>query len=244
MRAIQKVLVEKATGKKFFVKDSNEDYHTPSGLISRKDLQSGKNEITSSSGREFYVLNPFFADLWANLQRGPQVMVQKDIGLIIAKTGLTKNWTVLDAGGGSGSLCFSLANVCKKVIVYEHNPEHYAILMKNKEMLGMKNVVLKKEDVYQGIVEKNIDLITLDLPEPWRVLTSAGKALVPGGFLVVYLPNLIQVHEFIQSVKGTTITVLETIELLERKWKIEDKIMRPEFQMLGHTGFLTFCRKL
>ena len=37
--------------------------------------------------------------------------------------------------------------------------------------------------------------------------------------------------------------VLETLELIERKWKIEDKIMRPEFQMLGHTGFLTFCRK-
>ena len=244
MRTIKKILIEKETGKKFFLKESNEDYHTSSGVITSKDLQSGKEEVISTGGKHFFVLNPSFTDLWENLHRGPQIMLQKDIGLIIAKTGLTGKWTVLDAGGGSGSLCFSLANVCKKVVVYEQNAEHHTILVKNKEMLGMKNVVLKKEDIYQGIAEKNLDLITLDLPEPWRVIASAEKALTPGGFLAVYLPNLTQVYEFIQSVKGTRLRVLETVELLERKWKIEDRIMRPEFQMLGHTGFLTFCRKL
>ncbi len=244
MRSIQRVLVEKPTGKKFFVKEITQDYHTPSGVISRKDLQAGKTEVTSGSGKKFSVLEPFFADLWENLHRGPQVMVHKDIGLIIAKTGMTKNWTVLDAGGGSGSLCFSLANLAGKVVVYEHNAEHYAILLKNKEMLGIKNVILKKEDIYRGIVEKNLHLITLDLPEPWKVIPFAEKALIQGGFLVVYLPNLLQVQEFVRSLKGTSIHILETIELLERKWKIEDAIMRPEFQMLGHTGFLTFCRRL
>ena len=39
------------------------------------------------------------------------------------------------------------------------------------------------------------------------------------------------------------LTVLETIEILERQWKIEDRIMRPEHEMLGHTAFLVFCRK-
>ena len=46
MRIIQKVLVEKATGKKFFIKDSSEDYHTSLGIITSKDLQSGKEEVT------------------------------------------------------------------------------------------------------------------------------------------------------------------------------------------------------
>ena len=71
----------------------------------------------------------------------------------------------------------------------------------------------------------------------------AEEALKTGGFLVVYVPNLTQVKPFLDAVRRSRIKVLETVELLERTWKIEDKIMRPEFEMLGHTGFLTFCRK-
>ena len=189
-------------------------------------------------------MEPSFVDLWEELQRGPQVMIQKDVGLILAKTGVNATSKVVDAGGGSGSLCFSLANVCKEVVVYEINPEHYSILVKNQKLFGLPNVVLKPADVYKGIVEQELDLITLDVPEPWKVTTHAQKALKEGGFVVVYLPNLLQMKRFIDSTARTKITVLEIIELLERKWKIEDKIMRPEFQMLGHTGFLVFGRKL
>jgi tRNA (adenine57-N1/adenine58-N1)-methyltransferase len=171
-------------------------------------------------------------------------MIQKDIGLIIAKTGADKDSKVVDAGGGSGSLCLSLAHLCKEVTSYEVNAEHFAIIQKNKELFGTKNLTLKQADVSQGVAEKEVDLITLDLPEPWKVIGTAEKALKFGGFLVVYLPNLTQVQKFIEAAKSSQINVLETVELLERKWKIEGEILRPEFQMLGHTGFLTFCRKL
>ena len=88
-----------------------------------------------------------------------------------------------------------------------------------------------------------MDLITLDLPEPWQVI-YAEKALKNGRYVVSYLPNLTQVKRFLDSLKGTSFKVLETVELLERRWAINDLIMRPEFQMLGHTGFITFCRKM
>jgi len=171
-------------------------------------------------------------------------MIQKDIGLIIAKTGINAESRIVDAGGGSGSLCFSLANIAKEVTSYEINKEHYSILQKNQQLLGLPNLILKHKDINKGIDEENINLITLDLPEPWNVITPAEKALTPGGFLVIYLPNLLQMKQFLDATRGSSIKVLETIELLERQWKIEDNIMRPEFQMLGHTGFLTFCRKL
>ena len=51
-------------------------------------------------------------------------------------------------------------------------------------------------------------------------------------------------HKFLGSVKGTSFKVLETVELLERRWVINEQIMRPDFEMLGHTGFMTFCRKI
>ncbi|MBI1968459.1 hypothetical protein HYS49_00970 [Candidatus Woesearchaeota archaeon] len=103
---------------------------------------------------------------------------------------------------------------------------------------------MKQEDIYKGIAEKELDLITLDLPEPWRVTMHAEKALKNGGFVVVYCPQINQAKQFIDSSKGTRIKIIETVELLERKWKIEGQIIRPEFEMLGHTGFLTLGRKM
>ncbi len=243
MRNIKKILIEKSTGKKYLVKDLEDNFHTSAGVIAKKDLASGKEEVKSNLGKSFYLIEPTFSDLWENLARGPQVIIQKDIGLILAKTGVNKNSNIVDAGGGSGSLCFSLANVGKEITVYENNPEHYEILQKNVKLFGLENVELKLMDISKGIAENNLDLITLDLPEPWKITLLAEKALKNGGHLVVYLPNLHQVEQFIESTAKTGIKVIETLELLERKWKIEDKIMRPEFQMLGHTGFLTFCRK-
>ncbi|MDO8655964.1 MAG: methyltransferase domain-containing protein, partial [Nanoarchaeota archaeon] len=158
--------------------------------------------------------------------------------------GINKDSEVLDAGGGSGSLCLSLANICKKVTVYEIHPEHHKVVQKNIDLSGLNNVTLKKDDIYQGIKEKELDLITLDLPEPWQVVKHAEKSLKEGGFLVIYLPNLTQMQRFLASLKGTSLKMLETVELLERKWAINEQIMRPEFQMLGHTGFMAFCRKM
>ena len=243
MRTIQKILYHPKSGKKFLVKEL-EDFSTQFGNVSAADLKSGKEEIKSNKGEKFLVLDPKFPDLWENLVRGPQVMLPKDIGLIIAKTGVNKSSNVVDAGGGSGSLCFSLANIAKEVTVYEINPEHYDILSKNKQLFNLPNITLKQDDIYKGIDEKELDLITLDLPEPWQVIKHAEKALKMGGFIVIYLPNLTQVQRFIEATNRTKIIILETVELLERKWKIEDQILRPEFQMLGHTGFMIFGRRL
>ncbi|MBU0456800.1 MAG: tRNA (adenine-N1)-methyltransferase [Nanoarchaeota archaeon] len=242
-RMIKKILIEQKTNKKFYVKDLEEDFHTSFGIIKSKEIKSKNVNIRSNKGNEFLSLNPSFADLWENLKRGPQVIIQKDIGMIIAKTGINNNSKIVDAGGGSGSLCLSLANICKEITVYEINPEHYDIIQKNINLFGILNITLKQSDVYKGIQEKDVDLITLDLPEPWQVIEHAEKALKLGGHLVIYLPNLNQVKRFIDSTKKSKIKIVETIELLERKWKISDNIMRPEFEMLGHTGFLTFCRR-
>ncbi len=244
MRPIQKILIELSTGKKYPIKEVDDDFHTSLGIISKKEVASGKSLVTSSKGQSFILLDPAFPDVAELIERGPQVMIHKDIGLIIAKTGINKDSVIVDAGGGSGMLSLSLANICKEITVYENNAEHSRILSKNIAMVGLKNIKLKQQDITKGIGEKEVNLITLDLPEPWKVTALAEKVLKVGGFLVVYLPNLLQVKEFIASTKNTAIKVLETIELLERKWKIDEKIMRPEFEMLGHTGFLTFTRKL
>ncbi|OGY55810.1 MAG: hypothetical protein A2912_01145 [Candidatus Buchananbacteria bacterium RIFCSPLOWO2_01_FULL_40_23b] len=244
MRTIQKVLVHTKTGKRFLVKSIEDDFHTSFGTISCADMKSDKEMVESSKKEKFIVLEPSFVDLLAEMQRGPQVITAKDIGWIIAKTGVNGMSRVVDAGGGSGALCFSLANICKEVFVYEVNSEHFTILEKNKKLFGFANVTLKKESVYTGLTERDVDVVTLDLAEPWKALTSVEKALKTGGFLVVYLPNMLQVKDFIDALRGSRIRLLEMVEVLERQWKVEEKILRPEFEMLGHTGFLLLGRKM
>ncbi|MBT4538820.1 methyltransferase [Candidatus Woesearchaeota archaeon] len=242
MQSIKRIIIHKKTGKRFLVKDLTDNFHTQFGMIKKAQLKN--NSATSEKGHDFIILKPIFSDLWDNLNRGPQSIIQKDIGLILAKTGINKESKVVDAGGGIGALSLSLANICKEVTVYEINPEHYKIVQKNISLLGAKNITVRQENIYDNIKEKDLDLITLDLPEPWQVIEHAEKSLKTGGHLVIYLPNLTQVQTFLNATRKSQINPLETIELIERKWKITDKIMRPEFQMLGHTGFLIFCRKL
>ncbi|MBI2572992.1 tRNA (adenine-N1)-methyltransferase [Candidatus Woesearchaeota archaeon] len=243
MKNIEKVAVELTTNKKYLLKTITDDFITPQGMLNKRDLkQDGR--IRASTGKVFSIIKPSFVDLWENLKRGPQIMVQKDIGLIIAKTGINKDSIVVDAGAGTGSLCLSLANICKHITTYETNGEHAAIVERNIQMVGFNNIVLKKENINNGIVETDVDLITLDLPEPWKVLEHAEKALVMGGFLVIYLPNILQVKTFVDTIPKSGISLLEVVELMERQWRVEENIVRPEFEMLGHTGFLVFCRKI
>ncbi len=244
MRTIQRVLVHTKTGKRFLVKSMDDDFHTLFGTIGCADLKSGKSMVESSKKEKFILIEPTFVDLLAEMQRGPQVITAKDIGWIMAKTGVNGASRVVDAGGGSGALCFSLANVCKEVFVYEVNKEHFSILEKNKKMFGFSHVTLKNESVYTNLTEREVDLVTLDLAEPWKAIAGVEQALKNGGFLVVYLPNLLQVKEFTDALRGSSIRLLEMMELLERQWKVEEKILRPEFEMLGHTGFLLLARKM
>ena len=51
-------------------------------------------------------------------------------------------------------------------------------------------------DVYEGIEERGLDRIVLDLPEPWRVVPHAGCALRSGGLICAYLPTINQTAQF------------------------------------------------
>ncbi|MFC1801059.1 tRNA (adenine-N1)-methyltransferase [Nanoarchaeota archaeon] len=241
---INKILLTK-TGKKFFVKDLNQDFHTQFGFIKKSDLKKKNILVKTNKGAEFYILEPSFTDKFKKIKRGPQIITLKDIGTIIAETGINKESTVLDAGGGSGSLSCFLAHLCKKVYSYEIRKDFVKIIKENKERLELKNLTIKNKDITTGITEKNLDLITLDLPEPWHVIKHAEKSLKPGAFLIAYLPTITQVTEFVERIKESKkFFYIKTLENIQREWVINNKVVRPDFQMLGHTGFLIITRKI
>lgn len=241
---IQKILLTK-TGREFFVKDLNQDYHTEFGFVSKADLKKSNTLVKTNKGEEFYILEPSFTDQFKKIKRGPQIITPKDIGTIITETGINKKSVVLDAGGGSGSLSCFLANLVKKVYCYEIRKDFIKIIEENKKNLSLKNLTIKNKDINQGITEKNLDLITLDLPEPWHVIKHAEKSLKPGAYLIAYLPTITQVIQFVEAIKKSEkIFYLKTLENLQRTWTVNHQIVRPESQMIGHTGFIVITRKV
>lgn len=240
-----KILITKE-GKKFYVKDLSKDYHTQYGFVKAMDLKKKDGtKILTNTKKEMRIFTSSFADNYKKIKRAPQIIPLKDIGAIIAETGINKKSIVVDAGGGSGALACFLANIVKQVTTYEIRDDFYKIIVKNKEFLGFKNLKVKKKNVYLGIDEKNVDLVTLDLASPWNAIKPAEKALKIGGFLVSYSPTVPQVMDFVNAIKRTNnFMYTKTIEVIQREWEIEERKVRPKSQPIGHSGFLSFCRRI
>jgi tRNA (adenine57-N1/adenine58-N1)-methyltransferase len=105
------------------------------------------------------------------------------------------------------------------------------------------NLTLRERDVYAGIVDADLDRVVLDLPEPWQVLPHVPGALRLGGMVAAYTPSIVQASQFVEAVRETHRYVqIETHEVLLRGWHIQGQAVRPEHEMVGHTGFVSVAR--
>ena len=233
-----------STEKIVFVKNPMLEFNTERGMIKSKEFKNKNGLAKTSKGKKLKFAESFFIDSYHRKKRGPQIITPKDIGTIITETGLGKSSRVLDAGGGSGALSCFLANICKEVYSYEIRKDFFKLVEENKKFLGLNNLAVKNKDVYTGIEEKGLDAIILDVPEPWQALKNAEKALKLGGFLVSYQTSVVQVQRLFKEIKKKPFIFVKTCETLQRNWKIEGRVVRPEIQMLGHTGWISFFRKV
>ncbi len=246
MEAIKRVLVAD-DGKRFYVRSLAADFHTQFGFVTRAALAKATpgDVLKTNTGMELFVFEPTFIDSYARIKRAPQIIPRKDVASIIAETGLGKGSIVVDAGTGSGALALFLANIARKVVTYEIREDFAKVAEENIGLLQLKNITVKKKDVYGGIDEKNVDVITLDLPEPWKALEAAARALKVGGFIVSYSPTIPQVSDFVAAVaKNKSLIHVKTTETIEREWELNERVIRPLSQQIGHSGFLTFVRKV
>lgn len=246
MEGIKLVLAD-IGGKLLYVRNLNQDYHCQYGMVKKEDMKKIKTSgsVKTNTGTELAAFKPSFADAYRKIKRAPQIIPLKDVAAIIAETGVGKDSVIVDAGSGSGALALFLANIAKKVVSYEIREDFAAVARENVLLLQLKNITIKNDDIYKGISEKNIDVITLDLPEPWKAIEHAAKALKAGGFIVSYSPTIPQVADFIAAAaKNKSLMHIKTIEIIQREWEFNDRVVRPKSQPIGHSGFLTFLRKI
>src|SRR4051794_26692181 len=206
-------------------------------------------EVESSKGYRLVAYRPRMVDHIMQMPRSTAIIYPKDIAAILIWADIYPGATVFESGIGSGALTTALLRAVGpqgRVITYEQRPEFIERARTNIEaFLGAcPNLVVHERDAYQGIDERDLDRVLLDLPEPWQVIPSAAEALRPGGFLSSYSPSTTQVQTTVQTLRAHGFGDVETIETLYRPWHIQGQSVRPVQQMVGHTGFLTFARRL
>lgn len=230
----------------YLVSNMEKDVQTAHGFVAKGDLKKPAGSVVkTNTGKEMILLDASFADAVANFQKLPQTILPKDAGLIIATTGIGKESIVVDAGAGSGALTAMLANVAKHVTAYEIKEEYLKNIEKNLKLANLDNVTLKHGDITKGIEEKNVDLVTLDMPEPWHAIQAAHTALKPGGYVVMYVPTVPQMMQCVDGLETSRgFLVMKSVELIERPWHVEGKKVRPKSDFVGHTAFLIFARRL
>jgi tRNA (adenine57-N1/adenine58-N1)-methyltransferase len=186
-------------------------------------------------------------DVLKKLTRGPQIITLKDAGVISAFTGMSSGDLVVDAGAGSGFLAIYMGNLVKpggKVVSYERRPDFAQLAKRNVKKAGLeKYVEVKEKDIFGGIEEKNVDVITLDLPEPWLAVKHAKKALKEGGFLVSYVPTVEQFRHFASECEKSGLSHKKTVECTVREMVLRERGTRPQIKGIMHTGYMTFVRK-
>ena len=227
---------------------SGQIFHTHAGMVAHDDVigVDEASQVLTSTGRRFLVVRPTLADVVLKMPRGAQVIYPKDLGAILLAGDAGPGMRVLEAGVGSGALSMTMLRAGARVVGYEIRADFARRARANVvDWVGddaLYEVV--ERDVYAGIEESDLDRVVLDLPEPWRVLPHAEKALRPGGILLAYLPTINQVSALRAAMSRSRFAMAETSELLRRTWHVEERSVRPDHRMVAHTGFLTTARLL
>jgi tRNA (adenine57-N1/adenine58-N1)-methyltransferase len=180
------------------------------------------------------------------MPRRAQVIYPKDLGAILMAADIFPGAHVLEAGVGSGALSMTLLRAGARVSGYELRGEFARQAQVNvAALLGDDaSYSVEERDVYEGIDERRLDRVVLDLAEPWRVVEHAEGSLSPGGILLAYLPTINQTAQLRERLERSMFGMAETFELLRRTWHIEGRSVRPDHRMVGHTGFITTARLL
>ena len=184
-------------------------------------------------------------DFVLKMPRGPQIIYPKDLGNIVTLADIYPGATVVEGGLGSGSLTAALLRAvgpAGRIITYEVNESVVPLALRNigKVIPDPANLMVTVGDIYEGIVETDVDRVVLDVPEPWQAVSTVGNALVMGGIMLSFLPTILQVHQLVMELnRDTRFQLIETVETLLRPWHVTERSVRPEHRMVAHSGFLT-----
>jgi tRNA (adenine57-N1/adenine58-N1)-methyltransferase len=245
-------LVRDPTGKHYLVKlTENDTFHHHLGGVHHRDVigQPDGVRLRSTQGRVFVAVRPRLIDSILDMPRKSGIVYPKDAAHLLAWADIAPRQRVLESGVGSGALTLALLRAVGEggqVIGYDVRSDFLELTLTNVRQFAdpqPTNLLLKERDIYTGVVDEQLDRVVLDLPEPWRVVPHLSGTLRTGGWVGAYTPSVIQAAQFVEALRAAQrYAQIETHEVLLRAWHIQGQAVRPEHEMVGHTGFVSVGR--
>ncbi|GAA5818900.1 MAG: tRNA (adenine-N1)-methyltransferase [Methanobrevibacter sp. CfCl-M3] len=235
-------------GKKYILNYEN-DFQSDLGTIKKEDIKKSNvgDRLITHLNKEFKIIKPNVNDFIELMNRQCSILIQKDIGAVLAHTGIGAGDRIVDAGTGAGAILLHFGNVVGDsgmVYSYEIREDFAKIAKENIELFGLTNIQIKNKDIKDGIDEENIDLVFLDLIKPYEIIEETYKSLKFGGWIAIYSVYLNGIQISHKILKKTGFKDISIIETLNRKYEVKNQGIRPKTRMIGHSGYLLFARKL
>lgn len=244
------VLLADESGRKFIIKAAKRMLEVGGlGVIDGNALCSSSfgQELTVGQ-RKFVVLRPSVRDLLGMIERRAQIMIPKDSFLIPMYLDISSGSRVIEGGVGSGALTIVLLKTVApdgRVTSYDNRKDHSELARRNIALTGLESCwELRLGDICTIELVNDVDAAVLDIPNPWDAIGNVKKALRIGGHLCCYVPNMNQLEELVRKMRDAGFSEVQSFETIQREMVVHDGGVRPSFDMLGHTGYLTFGRKM
>ncbi|MDG6257770.1 MAG: methyltransferase domain-containing protein [Methanomicrobiaceae archaeon] len=229
-------------GREYWVRAGAGPLSTDKGMIDLSALVgcSPGDEIRTHLGCAFFVRIPRATDFFVHARRSGAPMLPKDIGMVIAYTGMNRRDTVLDAGTGSGIAAIFFGGIAGRVITCEHREEFARLAAANVADAGLTSVEVVCADVMD--VEGEFDVVHLDLQIREEHVLRAHELLRHGGYLATYTPFLEQTNLVMDSARDL-FSEVHTYEIIERELTRSQRGTRPSTRVC-HSGYITIARKV
>ncbi len=188
-------------------------------------------------------------DYLMDMPRKSAIIYPKDVAFILVWADIFPGARVFEGGVGSGALSIPLLRAIGPtgaLVTYDARADMMEHATKNvRVFMGeTPNWIQRVRDIYEGIDDGPFDRMVLDLPDPGRVAPHAASALVPGGIICSYVPNITQVQATVEAYRSSgSFSEIDTYETLYRRWEFKGATARPVRSMISHTGWLTVARK-